>query len=82
MALARELTKVTGVAKGTRNDVLNRAAFNRGQLVGSELPESLVRDALTEAATQAGLDSEEVGPTIESGLAQGMAQPQSASEGI
>lgn len=74
-AFAREITKVATAPTGTRNQRLNEAAHNLGQLVGPTLSEDLVRTTLTEAAIAAKLDPEEVARTVESGLAAGMARP-------
>jgi Bifunctional DNA primase/polymerase, N-terminal len=55
-ALERECAAVTSAQPGTRNALLNRAAFNLGQLVaGGLLNESEVRDRLYSAATACGL---------------------------
>lgn len=55
-ALERELRAVRASTEGTRNDTLNRAGFNLGQLVAEGiLDEALVRQALREAAREVGL---------------------------
>lgn len=75
-ALEAELTAVLNAATGTRNDRLNVAAFNLGQLIGAGLlPEQEVRDALFDAGTAAGLTDVETIKTIESGITKGMANP-------
>ncbi len=75
-ALNDEAARVATAAVGTRNDTLNRAAFNLGQLVGSGL---LDRDqvvaALTRAAADAGLAPAETRRTVTSGLAAGTQTP-------
>jgi len=76
-ALAAELARVGQAAEGTRNDTLNAAAFNLGQLVGGgELEENEVRRALLGVAL--GWEAKEHEParnTIKSGLTAGKAQP-------
>lgn len=75
-ALDSEAQSVIDAAVGTRNDALNRAAFNLGQLVaGGALADSDVIDSLTHAARQAGLDEDEIGPTIRSGMRKGAESP-------
>jgi P4 family phage/plasmid primase-like protien len=82
-ALADEIEKVKRAPKGKRNDILNTAAFNLGQLVGAGvLDEERVFDALEEAA--AGLADDDgaasVAKTIASGLAAGIADPRDMSD--
>ena len=61
---------------GTRNSVLNRAAFNLGQVVaGGSLSEDTVRQRLTAAADAVGLEAGEIAATIKSGLEAGFAEP-------
>jgi hypothetical protein len=61
---------------GSRNDALNRAAFNLGQLVAAELlDEGTVRTQLTMAAFDTGLPASEVRRTIASGLSAGQRHP-------
>ncbi len=75
-ALALESEAVRTAQEGTRNDALNRAAYNLGQLVGGGLlDEGEVRAALTTAAEACGLGGAEVAATIASGLTKGAAQP-------
>jgi hypothetical protein len=81
-ALAAEVARVrtaqrpTGTRPGTRNDTLNRAAFNLGQLAAAHLlDERAVRTALTAAALDAGLSPRETLLTIASGLAAGRRHP-------
>jgi hypothetical protein len=77
-ALDKELEIVRSAKEGTRNDTLNAAAFNLGQLVGAgQLSEHVVRDELLSAAVSAGLPSSDI-KTIESGLRSGMASPRQA----
>ncbi len=86
-ALEREAAHVASAVEGTRNDVLNRAAFALGQLVaGGELDEELVRDRLIDAALACGLPEYEIagrsgrGGTLNSGLLDGMQLPRRAPE--
>lgn len=75
-ALDRELAAVARAVEGTRNDTLNRAAFNLGQLVGSGLlDQELVAGQLQRVATSTGLGPAEVRRTIASGLSAGIEQP-------
>ena len=75
-ALQDEADAVRGAPKGTRNDRLNSAAFSMGQLVGAgEICRAEVEAALSEAALAAGLEADEIKPTIESGLAGGRNHP-------
>jgi Bifunctional DNA primase/polymerase, N-terminal/AAA domain len=79
-ALTDECRSVTTATPGTRNHILNRAAFNLGQLVaGGVLGEGEVRLRLRDACTTNGLIKDDgaaaVAKTIESGLRAGMQQP-------
>src|SRR6266568_2955747 len=74
-ALDAEVQAVTDVTEGTRNDRLNVAAFNLGQLVPLHLDEDAVQTALYQAAIAAGLTQRETIATIYSGLTKGMAHP-------
>lgn len=74
-AVADELSKVEQELEGGRNDVLNKAAYNLGQLVGDHLDEDEIRDRLIDAALKAGLDRHEAFVTVESGLTAGMGNP-------
>ena len=75
-ALQREMADVRNAPKGTRNKLLNTAAFSMGQLVGAgEIGRAEVEAALSEAALAAGLEDDEIQATIESGLAGGRKQP-------
>lgn len=78
-ALLREVHAVRTATEGARNDTLNRAAFNLGQLVaGGSLSDSEVRAELESAAVLAGLPSAEAARTIASGLRGGSGHPRSA----
>ena len=76
-ALERECAAVTSAQPGTRNGLLNQAAFNLGQLVaGGLLNEGQVHDRLYSAAIACGLLKDDgpaaVEKTIASGLSAGM----------
>lgn len=75
-ALQRELAGLAEAVEGTRNDTLNRAAFNLGQLVGAgALDEAQVVTRLEHVAIRIGLEPPEVRRTITSGLTAGVARP-------
>jgi hypothetical protein len=75
-ALERECARVAAARVGTRNDTLNRAAYNLGTLVGSGLLDrSEVEVELTRAAGAAGLEQREIASTARSGLTAGIARP-------
>ncbi|MBZ5638003.1 MAG: bifunctional DNA primase/polymerase [Acidobacteriia bacterium] len=79
-ALEAECRAVREAPAGTRNDTLNRAAFNLGTLVGGGILERVtVEDALLDAACASGLVSDDgersVRGTIASGLKSGIAEP-------
>jgi len=78
-ALGKELDTLARTPEGSRNNQLNTAAFNLGQLVaGGELDESEVRDKLTDTAVAIGLDEHEAARTVDSGLGAGMLKPRNA----
>jgi hypothetical protein len=78
-ALERETDAVATACLGTRNDALNRAAFNLGQLIAaSRLTEADVIDELTAAALKAELEPDETRRTITSGLNAGRKHPRTA----
>ena len=75
-ALDREIGRAIAADEGTRNDVLNKAAFNLGQFVGAgALPYGHAEHKLFQAVTRAGLPEDEARATIKSGLEAGMEQP-------
>ena len=75
-ALEKELANARSAAAGSRNDTLNVAAFNLGQIVGGgHLERSLVEDGLLNAALSAGLDEHEGKATIRSGIEDGIKEP-------
>lgn len=64
-ALRAEADRVATASNGTRNDTLNRAAFNLGQLIlEGHLAQYEVEDALYHAATAAGLTPHEIKGTL------------------
>lgn len=84
-ALAKECVKVARAANGQRNEALNCAAYNLGQLVGAgALGRGTAEGALADAAATSGLvndDGEEaVRRTIKSGLDSGLTQPRDIPE--
>jgi hypothetical protein len=75
-ALSGELRAVEQSSEGCRNDVLNRAAFNLGQIVGAGgLSEEDVHATLTAAGMSVGLSERECRSTVSSGLRAGVAAP-------
>ena len=63
-------------APGCRNDILNCAAFNLGQIVGGgQLDRPVVESALMAAAVAVGLDEREAAATLRSGLEAGLKEP-------
>lgn len=75
-ALAGECAAVRGAVEGERNDRLNTAAFNLGQLVaGGELEEGDVFAELSAAGILCGLEPDEVSDTVKSGMGAGQAKP-------
>lgn len=75
-ALDRECGDVADAPEGVRNDTLNRAAFNVGQLVGGGfLTAEQARDRLTDAGRQCGLDDTEINRTIGHALRDGAQKP-------
>lgn len=71
-ALWREVERVASAPVGSRNDVLNRAAFNLGQLVAAgHLGTESVGRELSHAARRCGLPCAEARATIRSGLGAG-----------
>ncbi len=78
-ALDSECRAVAAAPKGTRNAALNTASFSIGQLIaGGGIPENVARDALTQAANQAGLGADEIAKTINSGFQAGRGNPRTA----
>ena len=80
-ALDDEVRAVASAMNGTRNDTLNRAAFNLGQLIaGGALDEDEVQERLYAAGEACGLPFAEVKVTMHSGLNSGRTHPRSAPE--
>ena len=80
-AMIQEIHKVRTAPEGSRNNILNTAAFNLGQLVGGGvLGEKTVRDELAAAAKLVGLEEKETFDTIDSGIKAGIAKPRRAPE--
>ncbi|MCP1848370.1 MULTISPECIES: phage/plasmid primase, P4 family [unclassified Bradyrhizobium] len=77
-ALQREIERLGKAPKHQRNDSLNRSAFKLGQLLPYGLFDraAIVRD-LTRVATDIGLEENEIGATLESGLKAGEGRPRS-----
>jgi hypothetical protein len=79
-ALRRECDAVAAEPENNRNNRLNQASFNIGQLVGANaLVRSEVESALAAAARTAGLGEQETTKTIKSGLDAGEAKPRDLS---
>jgi len=69
--------RLASAGSGSRNNLLNWAAYNAGQLVREgRLPQSLVEARLMHAALAAGLPAKEVERTIESGLKARLGRPE------
>jgi hypothetical protein len=84
-ALDRECEAVANAAEGSRNNTLNRAAFNLFQLVaGGELDEDEITARLTAAAHDCGLAEDDgehsIERTIASGARAGRQEPRHAPE--
>ena len=78
-AFEDEVAAVRAAPVGARNETLNRAAFNLGQLVaGGELEQAEVEAALMDAAKAAGLPEREARKTIASGMSAGEREPRTA----
>jgi hypothetical protein len=79
-ALDRELDTVRSAAAGERNNTLNTAAFNLGQLCPKYLDADAVTQALLDVVDAAGWDTTEVWRkqtegTVRSGITSGMRNP-------
>ena len=78
-ALHDELARVAAAVEGSRNDTLNRAAFNLGQLAGAGLLDrNHVTHELERVGIGNGLGPAETRRTIASGLAAGLQHPRAA----
>ncbi|ESZ78383.1 primase [Mesorhizobium sp. L103C105A0] len=70
--LDAELSRLRGTGPGKRNDALNKAAFNLGQLVpGGDLDRAVAERLLTQTGMAIGLDAAETSATIRSGMGAG-----------
>ena len=68
-ALESECDRVRYTQEGGRNHQLNTSAFNMASLIeAGRIGEDFVVEALTSAAQDAGLDHDEIGPSIVSGF--------------
>ena len=75
-ALESELVVLLDAPQGERNNCLNISAMKMGQLVGAGLlEENDVRQRLQHAAQAIGLDPDEIGPTVASGMRKGKSEP-------
>lgn len=75
-ALTSECDRVAAAPNGSRNDTLNRAAFNLAQLVEQNiLPADTTHDALRDAALASGLPSKEIDATLESAFKGATVKP-------
>jgi len=76
VALEREAQIVRVAPDGTRNDTLNKAAYNLGQLAANgSITESEITEQLVAAAEAANLPSHEIESALSSGLKAGLAAP-------
>ena len=85
-ALRDECERVAHAKEGTRNDTLNRAAFNLGQLIGGgHLERARVEADLYAAAEACGLVTDDgeaaVRGTMRSGIEAGMQTPRGPKDG-
>lgn len=75
-AMRDELAQLARATEGTRNDRLNTAAYNMGQLIGAgKLDRHIIEDELLRVALAIGLGEHETLRTIASGLDAGIGQP-------
>lgn len=75
-AVRGEFLRVERAAAGTRNEILNTAAFNIGQLIGAGcIPPDWAANELERRAVAAGLGILEARRTIESAFRAGLARP-------
>jgi len=80
-ALEAELDRIRTAAEGIRNDTLNIAAFNLGQLIaGGDLDKDHVTAELTRAAFICGLAQPEIARTIASGFTSSSDKPRAVPE--
>lgn len=75
-ALEANIGRILTADNGTRNDILNIAAYNVGRLVASEdIERETAYYKLARAAALVGLQDDEIETTITSGLQAGQLQP-------
>jgi len=80
-ALTQELAELAAATQGERNDSLNRAAFNLGQLVaGGQLNQGQAESSLLGVAMGLGLNQKEAIKTISSGIRSGMENPRGPND--
>ncbi len=80
-ALDKELASLRRASEGARNNSLNTAAYNLGQLVGAgALGRGQVETLLLAVAKSIGLDEREAAATVKSGLDGGIAAPRRMPE--
>lgn len=78
-ALQDELQRVRSAEPGCRNETLNKASFNLGQLcAGGQLDRASVEHFLLTAAMDCGLSDQEARATIASGLSGGASNPRTS----
>ena len=82
-AIDEEVNAVAATGEGERNNRLNTAAYNIGQLVGGgEVAESDAEEELERAGVASGLSDREVIRTVASGLTSGKRNPRSAPAAV
>ncbi len=82
-ALDNELAAVRRAGQGERNNTLNVAAYNLGQLIGAgALARGTVEGLLTATALSIGLNAAEIAATIKSGLTDGIAKPRDLEKAV
>src|SRR5437879_9159262 len=75
-ALDTECQELASTPNGSRNERLNKAAYNLGQLVaGNEISRSTVERELYASAERSGLGHREIERTMRSGIESGMKSP-------
>jgi hypothetical protein len=74
------LEKLRAAPNGGRNNQLNDSAMEVGHYVPGLLTEEQAIAQLSNLAEEIGLDDDEIGPTITSGLGAGMAEPYDVEE--
>lgn len=80
-ALDDECAQLRDTAEGQRNDRLNVAAVKiAGLVAGGEIGENDAREALTDAALDAGLEPNEIRATLDSGFRKGLSNPRERAD--